>query len=755
MSENKEEKKMHVTGIIEELFGPEVAAQKNAPKEEVPEEHTMEITVDEPTAEVPVSEEETSPDEDMKVYASKPGRKKNQEHSPFMKEENTAPLDLKPGKPVKVSIGHPLTEEDEEENDQLSFEGWEEEPHADGLDEETSPEGDLELVNQFRQNRESKVRSFKLKLEGDEEQTDPDEEIEEFEEEYVEDFVSYEDADAVSSELKYRSGKSAITLLVTGIWEFLLILAVFCFQFNIVTDPLVFVVGSLIILGIMMGFNWDMMRDGLEDLKEKTFGVEAAVMLTSCFAFFHTILQFFHIESCLYGLLPAVAGFEIFCTSLARKEKITRICSNFDFLSKDDKKWAAKLIDDEEKALDIGGASVATGVPKVAFFRPVEFLYRFLTVSYERRPELKRLKLFIPVLWGISLLGFLIYGVAFKDWWTALQLLGLGLCLAVPASLFPAMEGALLRAARISKKAGGLLASRNAVDHFGKMNAMVIDAAELFPSETVLLHGIKTFAGFRIDEAILDTAAVILTSGGPLADVFRRIIEDKKEILQPVEQLCYEHGMGISGWVGGHRVFVGNRRLLENHEIDTPSSDYEARYKKNGRQLVYLAVGGKIAAMYVVSYTPDKQVSESLKKLTKENITLLIHTCDANVTEELISTLFDIDPFYIEILNSNSRIALAHLVSEQMEEDTVTEAIADLACNNSLSGKAVPIALCNRLRIAFPITALVSIILSALTMLLIIIYFFALSDAPSVLYVLICQIIALIVTWITPLVKKV
>ena len=66
--------------------------------------------------------------------------------------------------------------------------------------------------------------------------------------------------------------------------------------------------------------------------------------------------------------------------------------------------------------------------------------------------------------------------------------------------------------------------------------------------------------------------------------MFRRIIEDKVDILPAVDSLVYEQSMGLTGWVAGRRVLVGNRRLLENHGVDVPSRDYELRYTQNGRQ---------------------------------------------------------------------------------------------------------------------------------------------------------------------------
>lgn len=44
----------------------------------------------------------------------------------------------------------------------------------------------------------------------------------------------------------------------------------------------------------------------------------------------------------------------------------------------------------------------------------------------------------------------------------------------------------------------------------------------------------------------------------------------------------YEEGMGLSAWVDGKRVLIGNSALMRHHEIYTPSADYEAKYRVGG-----------------------------------------------------------------------------------------------------------------------------------------------------------------------------
>ena len=356
-------------------------------------------------------------------------------------------------------------------------------------------------------------------------------------------------------------------------------------------------------------------------------------------------------------------------------------------------RWAATRIEDEKAAVEIGRAAVALGLPDVVYYRPAPFLGRFLEHSYERLGSGKALHIYSAIAGGVSLLVAGAFGLLTHEWWQAFYVLAFGLCLTAPVALALAPAEALRCAAKRALRHGGMLVGMDAVRQFGDLHALVVDAGDLFPENAVLLNGIKTFAGTRIDEAILDAAAVVIAAGGPLSHVFRRVIEDKVNILPEVDTLVYEQDMGLSGWVGGRRVLVGNRRLLENHGVDVPSTDYEMRYTKSGRKLVYLSTAGELSAMFVVTYTADETVVRTLQALNKEDVTLLVRTCDSNVTEELITSTLQLNDYYVEILHAAARLRYEQLIAEDTSQPD-----AMLASGVGMPGKAVALASCRRLR---------------------------------------------------------
>jgi hypothetical protein len=195
----------------------------------------------------------------------------------------------------------------------------------------------------------------------------------------------------------------------------------------------------------------------------------------------------------------------------------------------------------------------------------------------------------------------------------------------------------------------------------------------------------------------MDAAAVSIAAGGPLATVFRGIITDRVDILQEVDTLVYEQDMGVSGWVGGRRVLVGNRLLLKNHGVDVPSNAYEERYAVDGRKLVYLSTAGELSAMFVISYLCDEELSDRLKTLSHCRMDLLIHSCDPNVTEDLVCETLDLDNYRVAVMDAQASRAYVGLEAQTEEEEAL------LATDGRLTSTVAALSGCFGMRMRYAV----------------------------------------------------
>ena len=200
---------------------------------------------------------------------------------------------------------------------------------------------------------------------------------------------------------------------------------------------------------------------------------------------------------------------------------------------------------------------------------------------------------------------------------------------------------------------------------FAETDSVLLDIEQLFPEGSIVLHGIKTFSQGRIDEAILDAASVICSTRSTLGSIFLNVVQGDKKLLKPVDTIIYEDGMGLSAWVGGKRVLIGNRELMINHGIDIPSHDYENKYVGSGKDILYLANSGELTAMFVLSYHADREVYRSLGIMAERGVRLVINCSDPNITAKKLGQIFGYPESQLNLLSSKYQQKCAELTEER------------------------------------------------------------------------------------------
>ncbi len=552
--------------------------------------------------------------------------------------------------------------DDEDDGDeqatQMMLEGFDNEEDSEEQEGDTLRRIRQEKIQDFSQRREEHERA-----EAEQEEPESDEPVLEeaaapIEEPKTEQ-VTRPNVGAIRQKLQAARRSTGTALFVSAVMELILfIMALVSFYSPAVTmQPTTYLVLHLIFFIVMIVSAWPRLRVGLSRLFGKSVTIESGVALSAIFTLVHTGLQFLNTTGIAEGTTPlftSVTGLALVLMQLADKLETERVYRTFSLAAGDGELFAAKCIEDADLAEEIGRPAVAMGEPHVTYFRKTAFVTDYLKNAEDTMCGNALVRWYLPTVLGVSLVAAVVFLLlnGLTTWLLAVTLFCAMVCIASPVLMLVFLRVSMALSASDMKKSGAAIIGAQAVEKYGATHAVVLDSIDLFPESSVLLHGIKTFSGTRIDEAILDAASVSVRAGGPLSHVFRRMILNKVDMLHEVDTLVYEQDMGLSGWVSGRRVLIGNRKLLDNHGIDIPSKDYEERYAKNGRQLVYLSIAGELSAMFVISYIADSAVKKMLCTLTSRRTTLLVRTCDPNITESLLASTFGLNGFYVELLGA-------------------------------------------------------------------------------------------------------
>lgn len=348
------------------------------------------------------------------------------------------------------------------------------------------------------------------------------------------------------------------------------------------------------------------------------------------------------------GIYFCVAILALWFNSLGKGMLIRRIERNFAAASADAERTSMFTVSDCRLSDELTEGQDLED-PVVAYSVRCGFPEKFLKLSYAEDGGGGLLRILSPLFLLFAVVLSVVSGVLFHNpLLTNLTVFNAVMCVACPLTATMVQNLPLLRAAKSLSADGTFLSGIDAVEEFDEVNAVVVDAADLYPS--VLLHGIKSFAQSRIDETILDAASVMCSVDGLLKDRFLEMIGGKTSILKPVDSITYEDAMGLSAWVDGKRVLIGNRELMQHHGVSVPPKDYEKKFLKEGREILYLANSGEVTALFVLSYQTSEEVAVWLDRLSKRGLSLIVYSTDPNITAGKAAYDYDYPEEYVKVV---------------------------------------------------------------------------------------------------------
>ncbi len=350
-----------------------------------------------------------------------------------------------------------------------------------------------------------------------------------------------------------------------------------------------------------------------------------------------------------------VAGLTLFANTVGKRMMILRIERNFAVASVDAQRTGEYLLSGSNLA-DKLAEGQGFSDPAIAYPVRVDFPEKFLKLSYSDDYSENFSRYIAPIFLlfavGLSLVCWLAFDRSPLEAFTIFCVV---LCMASP--LTPTIVGnlPLLRTAKRLSREGAFISGYNAVETFEDMNCVAVDSGELYPVGAVEMHGIKAFAQSRIDEAILDAASLMCRVDGLLKNIFMEMIGNKSDILKPVTDVVYKDGKGLGAQVDGKTVLIGNRALMSAYGVEMPSHDYEKKYVKGDREILYLANSGEVTAMFVLSYRPNAEVARWLQVLAKKELSLIVHATDPNITPKKIAADYRYPEEFIQVIPSELR----------------------------------------------------------------------------------------------------
>lgn len=330
---------------------------------------------------------------------------------------------------------------------------------------------------------------------------------------------------------------------------------------------------------------------------------------------------------------------------------VARVKNNLELLKKIDTVYAAYTVSEEAAS---GILPTFDGTASIVNIAKTGALTGFVEKSYEPSPPDKTVRIYAPIALAAALVTTIIYAAS-RDAGGAIATFCAICCVACPPVFELGASLPFFKAGRRLVKHGSMITGYDDINVFGSADVIVADGSFVFPGKFTKIVGVKTFHNVKIEDAVLYASSIADAGKSPLASAFLDIFSDVgigKKLLKKVDRIAFEDNKGLYAVIDNKVVLLGNRHLMHRHMIDTPSRDYEMRYAMNGRDVVYLAVDGRVCAIFIVMYGIDEETGGKMRRLDRYGIGVLINTSDPNITPQLIEEKCGLNSEDVSVLDA-------------------------------------------------------------------------------------------------------
>lgn len=538
---------------------------------------------------------------------------------------------------------HEVELPEEEDDAQLTFEGF----HS----EETNTVDEKEIEEELNRKRKEKTENFTITGDITEEEKTETSNNRKY---GTDEYRTADDKFKVSYYLKKKRNTAVVGAVISYI-SFVLLMVVSMIAKNATTGGIGYVLVALLLTIIPSAVNFEVLLDGVKAIKGFNFNRNTGCFVALAATLIQQIVFLFSTDPFEKGLslFAPLAVLVLAFTMTGEFFELKRISDNFLYITRGTDIYSIGPIEKTETAFEIGRGLLLDD-PSVLSSQKTVFPRRFIELSRKYYPSDDISKRLIPIGLGVSLLVGVISLIVTKHFLSAVSAFSACVCVTVPYFSFVADTIAITKVSKALRKKGGSISGWEAFRQCENANAVVVDSADVFDENGGNVYGIHLFYDIRIDEAIINTAALTIASGGPLGNLFKRVIVGEMSFLPPVDTLAYEDKLGLSAWIFNRRVLVGNGDLLRNHNVEIPDTALIERHLTEGRYPLYLAIDGKAAAVFIVSYDVNGDNARLLKKIERNSISVLVRSDDANITDEMVAKNLSLPRSGVKVLSAVS-----------------------------------------------------------------------------------------------------
>ncbi|WP_163539584.1 heavy metal translocating P-type ATPase [Gracilibacillus sp. YIM 98692] len=282
---------------------------------------------------------------------------------------------------------------------------------------------------------------------------------------------------------------------------------------------------------------------------------------------------------------------------------------------------------------------------------------------------------FVPIVVGIAIITFVIW-IAFVElgqFEPALVAAIAVLVIACPCALGLATPTSIMVGTGKAAESGILFKGGEHLEGTNQLEAIVLDKTG------TITKGKPEVTDFSGDEETLQLlASAERGSEHPLAEAIVTYATEQDIDFVDVDDFSAIPGHGIKATIAGKHILVGNRKLMQNHQIEMEGSEEKlVDYEKSGKTAMLIAIDGQNRGIVAVADTIKETAPEAIKQLKELGIEVIMLTGDNERTAHAIAKQVGIDQVIAQVLPEEKSDKVKEIQSKGKKVAMVGDGVND------------------------------------------------------------------------------
>ncbi|WP_072695709.1 heavy metal translocating P-type ATPase [Marinilactibacillus sp. 15R] len=258
---------------------------------------------------------------------------------------------------------------------------------------------------------------------------------------------------------------------------------------------------------------------------------------------------------------------------------------------------------------------------------------------------------FVPIVIGLAILAGVAWLIAGQTGIFALSVIITTLVIACPCALGLATPTSIMVATGKGAEHGVLIKNGEALETTHNLETIVFDKTGTLTEGKPIVTDILVTPLITEEELLYYAASGETGSEHPLGEAIVQKSKEENMSLTKPDHFEAIPGHGIKVEIDGKNMYIGNRKLMVEQNIDLSSMEKESdRLADEGKTPMYLSIDGELAGIVAVADTLKENSMKAVKELKKRNIEVIMITGDNKRTAKAIAKQAGIDRVLSEVL---------------------------------------------------------------------------------------------------------